>query len=236
MSAEKGRAPGSIHKGHRERLREEFMTEPSAMHPHKLLELLLFYVNRRGDTNPIAHGLLDRLGSVSGVLDATPQELCKVDGVGPETVILLKLVKELSRRYVTDRIDAGEIVRDTHDMWEILAPHFFGAANERIGLLCMDGKGKCLGVRMIGEGSANAAQIVTRKVAEAAFSLNATCVVLAHNHPSGVAVPSQEDWITTETVDRVLHSLGVVLVDHLVLVDDDMVSMKESGFRFIHGK
>ena len=94
----------------------------------------------------------------------------------------------------------------------------------------MDGKGKVLGIRKLGEGNVNAVNITTRLIAEAALSLNAAAVVLAHNHVSGIAFPSGDDIATTESLAPFLARMGVELVDHLIFVDDDMVSLRDSGF------
>ena len=219
-----------IHDGHRQRLKEEFVGHPDSFPDHKLLELLLFYANPRGDTNPTAHLLMDRFGSLAGVLDALPDELMKVPGVGFHTVALLKAAKEMGGRYLTARTDLDEIVNSSHDAGILLRPYFFGARTEKVYLLCLDGKGKSLGVRLIAEGSVNAAEVTTRGVVEAALSLNATRVVLAHNHISGLALPSEEDKATTAYLDGVLSTVGVELNDHLIFVDDDMVSLRDSGF------
>lgn len=223
----------SIHEGHRKRLKGEFLARPDSFPDHKLLELLLFYANPRGDTNPIAHALMERFGSVAGVLDAAPEELAKVPGVGEHAISLLKTVKEATGRYLAARTSMEEIVRTTDDADGILRPYFFGARDERVCLLCMDGKGKNLGVRKIGEGSVNAAEVTTRKVVEAALSLNASHVILAHNHVSGLALPSDEDKATTRYLAKVLRTVGVVLVDHLIFTDDDMVSLRDSGFSIL---
>lgn len=223
----------SIHEGHRKRLKGEFLARPDSFPDHKLLELLLFYANPRGDTNPIAHALMERFGSVAGVLDATPEELAKVPGVGEHAISLLKTVKETTGRYLAARTSMEEIVRTTDDADGILRPYFFGARDERVFLLCMDGKGKNLGVRKIGEGSVNAAEVTTRKVVEAALSLNASHVILAHNHVSGLALPSDEDKATTRYLAKVLRTVGVVLLDHLIFSDDDMVSLRDSGFSIL---
>ena len=219
-----------IHDGHRQRLKEEFVSHSGSFPDHKLLELLLFYANPRGDTNPTAHLLMDRFGSLAGVLDALPAELLKVPGVGFHTVALLKAAKETGGRYLTARTDMNEIVNSSDDAGNILRPYFFGARIEKVYLLCLDGKGKSLGVRLIAEGSVNAAEVTTRGVVEAALSLNATRVVLSHNHISGLALPSEEDKTTTAYLDRVLATVGVELDDHLIFVDDDMVSLRDSGF------
>lgn len=220
----------AVHDGHRQRLKAEFLARPDSFPDHKLLELLLFYVNPRSDTNPLAHALLDRFGSLAGVLDATPEELEKVPGVGSHATALFKAVKELSGRYLTARTSVEDIARGARDYYQILRPYFFGARNECVCLLCMDGKHKVLGVRRVVEGNVNAVAVTTRLVVEAALSLNAAVVALAHNHVSGLAFPSHDDVATTLSLQKVLDQVGVQLDDHLIFVDDDMVSLRDSGY------
>ena len=181
------------HDGHRQRLKTEFLARPDSFPDHKLLELLFFYANPRSDTNPLAHELIDRFGSLAGVLDAPPEELCKVKGMGKHGAVLLKTVKELSGRYLTARTRVDDIARNSRDYYQLLRPYFFGARNELLCLLCMDGKHKVLGIRRLGEGNVNAVAITTRLITEAALALNAAAVVLAHNHVSGIAFPSEDD-------------------------------------------
>lgn len=219
----------SIHDGHRKRFKEEFLARPDSFPDHKLLELLLYYANPRGDTNPVAHELMDRFVSLNGVMDASPGELQKVPHVGEHAVVLLKAIKEAGRRYQSGRAGMDNMVRNTRDIYGQLKDYFFGAMNERIYLLCLDGKGKLLGIRKVGEGNVNAAEVTTRGIAEAALGLNASAVVLAHNHPSGLALPSDEDKATTRYLMKVLQTIGVELVDHVIFSDGDMVSMRESG-------
>lgn len=218
------------HDGHRQRLKTEFLARPDSFPDHKLLELLLFYANPRSDTNPLAHELMDHFGSLAGVLDATPEELQKVKGVGEHAAVLFKAVKEFSGRYLTVRTQMDDIARNARDYYALLRPYFFGARNEMLCLLCLDGKHKVLGIRRLGEGNVNAVSITTRLIAEAALSLNASAVVLAHNHVSGIALPSDEDVATTNSLAPILSTLGIDLTDHLIFVDDDMVSLRDSGF------
>ena len=217
------------HDGHRQRLKEEFLSRPGSFPDHKVLELLLFYANPRSDTNPIAHNLMDRFGTLAGVLDAPVDELRQVPGVGGHAAALLKAVKEISGRYLTARTSMEDIARGSGDYYELLRPYFFGATTEQIYLLCMDGKQKVLGVRKVGDGNVNTVAVTTRLIVSSALSLNAARVVLAHNHVSGLALPSRDDQLTTQRLRTVLEEVGVLLVDHLVFVDDDMVSMRESG-------
>ncbi len=213
--------------------RGNFWPAPTPFPTISCWNCFFFYVNPRGDTNPTAHALMERFGSLAGVLDALPADLKKVPGVGEHGVALIKTVKELSGRYLTARSSVEEIVQTTEDARALLQPYFFGARNERVCLLCMDGKGKCLGVRLVGEGSVNAAEVTSRGVVEAALSLNASQVILAHNHVSGLALPSAEDKLTTQRLRDVLGAVGVELEDHMIFVDDDMVSFRDSGFPFL---
>lgn len=223
----------SIHDGHRQRMRQGLIDRPDGFPDHTLLEILLYYANPRGDTNPTAHHLMERFGSISGVMDASPAELMKVPGVGEHTVALLKLTKELGGRYQIDRVSMGEQVRTTKDACRLLKPYFYGARQERIFLLCLDGKGKSLAVRAAGEGNVNTVEVVARNVVEAALSLNASAVILAHNHPSGVALPSADDVTTTRRLYQTLSLVNVTLLDHLIFADGDAVSMRDSGYSFM---
>lgn len=218
-----------IHDGHRRRLKQEFLARPDVFPDHKVLELILFYANPRSDTNPLAHTLLEHFGSLAGVLDAAPEELGKVKGVGEHAVVLLKAVKEMGGRYLTDRTSVESIIRSTGDACRVLRPYFFGARSEIVCLLCMDGKRKLLGVRRLCEGNVNTVAVTTRLVVEAALALNATAAILAHNHVSGLAFPSPEDRSTTDQLRGVLAQVGVLLADHIIFSDDDAVSLRDSG-------
>lgn len=210
-------------------MKTEFLARPETFPDHKLLELVLFYVNPRGDTNPAAHELLTRFGSLAGVLDATPESLLQSPGIGEHGATLLRLVKECARRYGTQRTSLEDLVDSTAAAADCLRPHFYGARNELVYLLCMDGKGKVLGCPKVGEGNVNTAEVSTRPIVEKALNLNAARAILAHNHVSGLALPSAEDRATTLYLRELLRQVGVTLVDHLIFVDDDMVSLRDSG-------
>ena len=219
-----------LHDGHRKRLKEQFLAHGEAFHDHQLLELLLCYAIPQGDVNELSHVLLEKYGSLAGVLDALPQSLQQVPGVGEHTAVLLKLIPKLSGRYQEGRASLGTILDTTQAAMDFLSPYFrSGGRNEMVYLVCMDAKYKVLGCHKLGEGSVNAADITPRKVVEMALSNNATTVLLAHNHISGLALPSEADLITTRRLWTVLYSVGVVLEDHLIFADDDMVSLKDSG-------
>ena len=220
----------SIHAGHRQRAKEEFLARGLAGMPdHKVLELLLFFAIPQGDVNPLAHALMEHFGSLSGVFQATYDELLKVKGVGPNTAALIQLVPAIGARYMADRVSLEGQLTTAAEYMEVLAPCFFGARVEMSYLLCMDGKHKLITCRKMGEGIVDEVPVLKRKVVETALSCNASKVVLAHNHVSGVAKPSHADVAVTRDLKELLAAVNVTLVDHLVIVEGDMVSLAESG-------
>lgn len=223
----------SIHKGHRERLKARFLEEGlDNFTDIQVLELLLFYSIPQKDTNPVAHALLERFGSLSRVLEADVEELKKVPGISDHSATLLHLVTEVGRYYQVDCAQRVEVLTTLDACGNYLVPHFFGRNRETVFLLCLDAKCKVLGCKEVGEGSVNSASISVRKIVETALSANATTVILAHNHPSGVAVPSAEDFLTTKRIYAALDAMEIHLADHIIVAEGDYVSMIQSGYRF----
>ena len=223
----------SIHEGHRERMRERFFHEGmDYFSDYEALELLLYYAIPRKDTNPIAHSLIDHFGSLGQVLDASVEELEQVSGISRNAAVLIHLVVGLGRLYGVKRAEEIKILNTIEECGDYLKPYFFGRVNETVFLLCLDARCKVISCRKVGEGSVNSANVPIRRIVEMALGANATSVVLAHNHPSGIALPSAEDVLTTHRVAAALRTVDVILVDHIVVADDDFVSMVHSGHRF----
>lgn len=221
----------SIHDGHRQRLKERFLREGlDNFNEVNVLELMLFYCIPRSDTNPLAHALLDHFGSLAQVLDASVDELVKVPGVGQNVATFLKLMTEIGRYYQIKRSEPGDILRSIEDCGKYMIPYFFGRENETVFMLCLDAKCKVICCKKVGEGSVNSANIPIRRVVEMALGANATTVVLAHNHPSGLAIPSTEDVQTTYKVARALESVEIILADHIVVSKEDFVSIVQSQY------
>jgi DNA repair protein RadC len=221
--------PKNHHAGHRRRLKAEFLARGFDGWPdHRVLELLLCYAIPQGDLNDLAHRLIDRFGSLVGVMDASIDELKKVPGVGEHTAVLLKLFPFTGGRYQSQRSDFGQIIRCPEEAAALLAPYFYGARNEMVYLLCLDGKRKALGVRKVSEGSIHASDISIRRIVEEAMGMRAFGIYLAHNHISNLAFPSAQDWSTTDVIRMAIGGVGLELVDHLVFVDGDFVSLRQS--------
>lgn len=220
----------SIHTGHRQRVKREFLERGLAgLADHRVLELLLFYAVPQGDVNPLAHRLVEYFGSLSGVLTAPYEELVKVPGVGENTATLIRLLPAVAARYMEQSSELGGELTSPWQFRELLVPLFFGARSEMVYLVCMDGKNKLIACRKLGEGITDAVTITARKVLEAALSCNAAKVVLAHNHVSGIGLYSAADVAVTREVFQLLARVGIRLEDHFIIANDEMVSMRDSG-------
>lgn len=223
-----------IHDGHRERLKERFRKEGLDNFTQvQALELLLFYCIPRKDTNPIAHALISRFGSFAQVLEASVSDLMKVEGVGESAAVFLNLLAQSGRYYARSCNDQIRVLSTAESCAQYLLPFFLGRTVEMVYLLCLDAKCKLLSCNCISQGSVNTAGISVRRVVEEALSTNATTVVLAHNHPGGVAVPSKEDVQTTYQIAAALRAVEVTLLDHIIVAEGDYVSLVQSGYRFV---
>lgn len=196
---------------------------------HEALELLLFYAIPRRDTNPLAHRLLERYGSLEGVFTAPAEDLEKVEGMGGSAALLLRLVPLLAEKS-RERTDGPVILNSTERAGEYLLRRFDGKKNELVYELCLDRKGKLLACKLLTEGDVNGAELNIRRLVENALLTNASAVILSHNHPSGVALPSREDFATTDRARAALEGVGIPMVDHIIVADGDFVSMRDSGY------
>ena len=220
----------SVHEGHRERMRRQMKTSGmDSLSDVQVLEVALYYAIARRDTNEIAHALLRRFGSLSGVLEAPRAELLKIDGVGESAADLLLLFIQMERRHLMDRAGRETILDTTYKCAQYLMPRFIGEQEEVVYLLCLDAKCKALDCSLIHRGAVNMTAISVRKIVKAALDHNATSVVVAHNPPSGLALPSREDRATTLALKAALDAVDVVLVDHVIVADEDFVSLADDG-------
>lgn len=221
----------SVHDGHRDRIRKRFASEGlDKFTDIQVLELLLFYCISRKDTNELAHALLNRFGSLSQVMETSVEELMTVEGIGYNTAVFLTLIPAASRFYSTDRSKRNTVLKTLTACGNYLKERFVGRSHEMVFMLCLDAKCKVLCCQQVGEGSVNSAGVSVRRVVEMALAANATTVVLAHNHPSGLAFPSHEDVLTTRRLAAALDAVDIMLADHIIVADDDFTSMVQSGY------
>ena len=219
-----------IHDGHRQRMKTRFLEHGlDNFDDVNVLELMLFYALPRQDTNATAHALLDRFGSLHAVLEASPRDLTAVSGVGESAAALLRLIPEISRRYMVEKSDSAEPVDTPTAAGRYFIPRFMYETEEVVLALLLDARKRPLLCRELSRGTVNAAEISARKLAELCLERRASGVILAHNHLSGVALPSAEDETATASLSRALGLLGVELCDHVIVAGCEYVSMRESG-------
>lgn len=209
------------HDGHRERLRQRFLTSADSFEDHELLELILFYSIPRKNTNEIAHHLLNRFGSIKGVLDASVEALTEVNDIGENTAIYLKAIAKLVLKYsVSEQKDDG-LLKSPTALSSFLKTLFIGTQNESSYILLFDNSKRLITVEKIGEGFSMEHTISLRKAAMSAIASNATSAILVHNHPNGKAFPSGEDIHATNRAKIVLEALGIILMDHFIVAGDE---------------
>lgn len=218
------------HAGHRQRKKAQFLSGGlDSFASHEALELLLYYALPRVDTNEIAHRLLERFGSLNAVFSAPVEELTRVEGVGENAALLLRLVPQLYRRSLTELDRPGRAIGSYEEAGHFLQKYFWGERNEVVMELCLDGKQRLLACHRLGEGGVSASSFNVRDAVRHALADNAMYVYLAHNHPSGVAVASDLDRAATRSVQTSLRAVGVKLLDHIILAENDFISMAASG-------
>ena len=225
-----GGAALGVHDNHRERMRSRFSRLGGKLDDYQLIEILLFYAIPRVDTNPIAHELMNRFGSLRGVLDASAEQLRTVRGIGDSAAVLIKLTQCISSIYLEQSRPAGEAdVIDSDSVGPMMAAKFKGHSEELAFMLCLNKTGGLIACCQLSRGDISGTEISLRTVVELAISHAASGVVIAHNHPSGVALPSEADVASTVTLRNLLKAIDVALVDHIIVSGDDWVSMADSG-------
>lgn len=223
----------SIHDGHRKRLRNRFLNEGlDNFEEINALELMLFYCIPRIDTNEIAHRLLEEFGSFPKVLEASVNDLKKVEGIGDNAATFLSLLNACNRFYRMRKVANIKNIKTKEQYIAVLEPLFTGIRNERIYILCLDGRGKILCRKLITEGSITSVVLHVRKIVEVALSVGAVSVVMAHNHPDGYALPSADDSDMTIRVVKALRDIDVELIDHIIFAESDYTSCMTTNFQY----
>ena len=208
-----------FHKEHRRRVKERFLqSSVSAFADHEMLELLLFYAIPQKDTNVLAHALLDRFGSLGGVLSATHEELCEVDGVGEHVAVLLRLILPLAARTeILKEKKNHDALETVEAVGEYMVRRFAGENSETVQLLLLDNARSPIACVRVHEGVINSVSVTPRMLIETALARRASFAVLAHNHPGGLAIPSGDDLATTRTMQDAFSAVGIPLLEHIVV-------------------
>ena len=222
---------GMEHSGHRQRMRERYAKQGlDGFAQHEALELMLFYAIPQKNVNPLAHALIERFGSLHGVLHATPKQLMQVEGIGEYAATFLSLFASVPK--LADATRAGRHVRLNSRQAAVnyCARLLTGEKRELFYAICLNGQMETIGDVLIARGSLSDVPAYPRVVMEAVLTHNAHGVLFCHNHPGGSVVPSQADLDATGTLSQLLTEIEVALVDHIIISDGDALSMVRNQF------
>lgn len=207
-----------MHTDHRSRMKQKFLTfGPDAFSDHELLEMLLFFSIPRKNTNNTAHRLIDRFGSLQNVFSASISELCSVEGVGISSATMIKLISASNKRSRKLQTDTRAKLNTVSSIEKFLTDLYDNESEERIYLIALNNSFRLLGYSNLYTGKINYSSATIDNIVRTAHSYNASFVVLAHNHPDGIAIPSQSDIDATYRIVEAFRHLNVNFIDHFVV-------------------
>ncbi len=220
------------HAGHRKRLRKELITLDfhESIPDHKVLEALLFYGISQKDTNELAHALIDTFGSLTAVLEADADSLFQVKGMTERAVTLIKMILPISRRYTADRNANRREFTSVEQLCEYLVERHQGYGKEVFMLTSLNELGNLISCDILSKGDTLNVSFEVKDVVQKALKHNATYVVISHNHMTGILTPSQTDIDTTKSLAYTLKSMGIKLIDHIIVSGDKYVSLVKNRY------
>ncbi len=221
-----------MHENHRQRMMVRCQkTGFDSFADHEILEMLLYYSKPRCDTNETAHLLLERFGRIDGVFEATPEELTQIDGIGQHSAVLMQLIRESARRYTKAVMQNRKRFVHIRDVAEFANACFVGATSEQLYLFLFNNGMEMIDSILLTTGAINSAEIPTRMMLEKAILKKAACAILAHNHPHGMAVPSDSDIQLTYHAAEVLGLINIPLLEHLVFAENRYACIMKTHYR-----
>ena len=209
-----------LHEGHRARMRRRYRIEGfDSFEDHQFLEFLLFYAHPRKDTNDLAHLLLNHFGSFDRVLDAPVEELVKVSGIGEHSAIFLKTLPEVSRRYRICKLDKTENPLTIDEAGKYLTEYYMCLKTEVVTMILLDNSQRMISLEIVHKGALNSSEINVRRIVEIAITKGAASIILAHNHPDGDLIPSNDDLSVTKHLIKTLKSIDIHFKEHILVAN-----------------
>lgn len=195
----------------------------------QVLEMLLHFAFPQRNTAMLAESLMERFGSLHGVLGAGVDLLETVRGMNRQSAVLLDMVMQIAQRAVEEQYSSNDLLNTDQKVGEYLLRKFYGLTNETIYLLCLDNNCRLVSCTQLAQGSSSAVRVSVRQICETAIISNSPNVILAHNHPGGRAYPSSEDIRTTSRLQGLLKMMDIDLVDHFIISGNEWKSMAQMG-------
>ena len=218
------------HSGHRSRMKKKYIDNGiDIFEPHEVLEILLYYAVPQKNTNDLAKNLIAHFGSLSAVFDASISSLMNF-GLSEHQAVLMKLIPDVTRKYMTDKYRSAKGRIPKKKLPDYVFKQFIGLEKEeRILLILMDKTDTIVYSEMIAHGDPDNVSLNIRKIVALAAEYSATMAYIAHNHPSGLALPSKNDVIVTYSLRDALHLIRVKLADHFLVAGGKCISLVDSG-------
>ncbi|WP_171124284.1 MULTISPECIES: DNA repair protein RadC [unclassified Ruegeria] len=225
-----GKLPSYI-KDHRKRLRERFMAGGSAAMPdYELLELVLFRAIPRQDIKPLARALMDTFGDFNRVLTAPEERLRQIKGVGDTVITDLKILEACAHRMARARVMHRHVISGWDALLDYCHTTMAHCETEQFRVFFLDRKNVLIADEEQAKGTVDHVPVYPREVAKRALELNASALILVHNHPSGDPTPSQSDIDMTNRIQDACTALGLTLHDHLIIGKSNELSFRSEGY------
>lgn len=221
----------NTHENHRRRMRDKIRDKGlDGLPDHEILEFLLFFAIPRRDVNALAHNLINRFSSLSGVLDAGHYQLMAEEGIGESASTFLSALPAVFRAYQLERVGMGHVFDTLDDANAYLNQHFFGRSVETLIMMCLSSTNQMLSIHTVEEGCVESVPLPIRRIMSHALAVPDTKrVIIGHNHPRGFLYPSDADIRCSLELQKAFSYVGIILSDHIIGGDDDYVSLRNSN-------
>ena len=220
----------STQKGHRDRLRQKLDERGlDGFSDQEIFEYFLFAINARRDTKPIVKACFARFKTLEGILKAPPDKLKQVTGLGDETIRYLNLIVALLDRLSFQRLESVNVISNWKDLEYYCIQKLAFQPIEKFMMITLDNQNQVTKVKDFGEGTINQMTVYPREVLKVALAADAVSVILVHNHPSKDKRASRQDIAMTKSLQTILQSANIKLLDHVIIAGGTCVSLKAQG-------
>ncbi|MCD6300081.1 MAG: DNA repair protein RadC [Dehalococcoidales bacterium] len=222
--------PNDSSYGHRKRLREKFVKSGlKGFHDYEIIELLLTLGTPRKDCKPQAREAIKRFKTLRGVLEATPEELQQIDGIGSHSVFGIKLVQEVAREFLKERIINKPVYKSSQEIFDYLYHSMRDLKKEVFKVIYLNSQNQIMEIDDLFTGTINSGVIPPREVIEGAIKHNATSLIFVHNHPSGNPQPSDNDRELTRDLVYAASIMRIKVLDHIIIGNNTYFSFAGEG-------
>ena len=217
--------------GHRQRLRDRFMAAGlDGFHDYEVIELLLTLGTPRKDCKDAAKAAISKFKSLQGVIEASPEQLCQVNGLGTKNIFGLKLIKAVADRYLKKKLIGKDLISNSKELFDFLFHRLRDKQRESFCAVFMDSKNRVISTETLSEGTLTASSVYPREVVQAALNHHAAAIIFAHNHPSGDPQPSPEDIAITRQLVFAGRVMGITVHEHIVIGENRYFSFADQGY------